>query len=781
MAEFIRKELSEGWRLAVVDDAVIQTKQKEICTLQDMEQSGARLINAQVPGDWPLDYVRESLLDNPYFGNNYLGLMHYETAHVYYGLRFDWTETPDENTFLYFEGMDTVADVYLNGKKIGHGENMFIPYEFQASGLKKGKNELLVHLSPVVLEARKYPIAAHETMLKYNFESLVIRKAAHSFGWDICPRIVSAGIWRPVWIIQEKKQRIEDVFLWVDELKDDGSAELKAAFDVEIGRESIHDYELQLEGRCGESEFCCREKLWYIHGQMKFGVKDAKLWWVRGYGDPDMYEIKATLFCRGKAVDTKEWKQGLRTISLIRDDRIIDNKEAEFCFVLNNKRIYIKGTNWVPADAFHSNDMNRIPAILDLVWDCGCNAMRIWGGGVYENDYFYRWCDEKGILVWQDFMMTCGVYPKTERMKAQLEEEATVIVRRLRHHACIGLWAGDNECDFIGYEQTGGRMDPNQNELTRVILPRVLHANDMTRPYLPSSPYISPASFRSGAIQETPEQHLWGPRDYYKGHFYHDHKATFASEMGYHGCNSPASVRKFIPEAFLWPEKDNPMWIYHAASPELVNSPYRYRIGLMSKQIAYLFRQEPENLSQYARMSQISQAEAKKYFVESFRSHKGLRTGLIWWNMMDNWPQFSDAVVDYYFCKKLAYYFIRRSQQPLCLMMDDKDGPLTLYCVNDHQQDIPVSYRITEADTDALVAQGECIAAADASTKAMEMPDDRKPHFYAIHWETANGNESTKGANHYLQGQPRFDYEWYMLCLKKLGFDEFEGFEGEEE
>ena len=253
MADYLRKELKEGWNLVVLDDKEIK---KEICTLEDMENCRGRLISAQVPGDWPLDYVRHGLLEEPFFGDNYLKLMDYETAHVYYGLRFHWCEEADENTCLYFEGMDTVADVYLNGVKIGHGENMFIPHEFQAKGLKKGENELLVHLSPVVLEARKYPIAAHETMLKYNYESLVIRKAAHCFGWDICPRIVSAGLWRPVWIRQKKKQRIEDVFLWVDEICDNGSARLTAAFDVEIGRESIHGYELQLEGECGESSFC---------------------------------------------------------------------------------------------------------------------------------------------------------------------------------------------------------------------------------------------------------------------------------------------------------------------------------------------------------------------------------------------------------------------------------------------------------------------------------------------------------------------------------------------
>lgn len=765
-------ELKNDWELTVLNDCDLKG---EICTGEMLAGYGKKPISAQVPGDWPLDYVRHGLMEDPFFGCNYLELMKYETAHVYYTVAFEWEDEPDEQTYLYFEGIDTVADIYLNGVKIGHTENMFIPHEFIASSLVRGKNEMLIHFSPVALEARKHPIAAHHTMLKYNYESLVIRKAAHCFGWDICPRIVSAGLWRPVWIRRKKSVRIEDVFVWVEKLEPNGSASLRASFDIEIGRDSIHSYELQLEGVCEDSHFCVKEKLWFVHGQLRWQIANPKLWWLRGYGAPDRYEMTATLLHNGEAVDELRWKQGLRTIDLVRDDQIIGDNEAEFCFVVNGKRVYIKGTNWIPADAFHSNDMNRIPDILALVWDIGCNAMRIWGGGVYENDFFYDWCDEKGILIWHDFMMACGVYPKTDRMKQQLEEEARTVVRRLRNHACICLWAGDNECDSVGYEQTGGRMDPTQNELTRTILPNVLYGEDMSRPYLPSSPYVSHQSYLDGHIQETPEQHLWGPRDYYKGHFYHDHHATFASEMGYHGCNSPASIRKFIPQAFLWPEKDNKMWIYHAASPEVDHSPYRYRIQLMSDQIGYLFDQAPQDLNEYAYMSQISQAEAKKYFVESFRSHKGVRTGLMWWNIMDNWPQFSDAVVDYYFCRKLAYFYIRRSQQPLCLMMDDKDGQLMLYAVNDHLDSLDLHYHVEDMDSGITVAAGCCTVQADSSCALQTITDDGRLHFYVIRWETENGET---GINHYLQGKPPVSFKWYMDCLRRLGLDEFEGFGG---
>lgn len=764
------KEINQNWKLMLVDDADLQG---EIRSMEDFSLYQSPILDGSVPGDWPLDYVKAGLLEDPFFGDNYLKLRDYENSHVYYAVKFDWDRDVNSLCYLKFEGIDTVADIYLNGKKIGHAENMYIPHEFAADGLVKGENELLVHISPVVLEARKYPIAAHNSMLKYNYESLVIRKATHMFGWDICPRIVSSGLWRPVSVIEKKAERIEDVFLWVNQLCPDGTAHCSVSFDIEIGRKPIKYYELKLEGVCGESNFSVSQKLWYIHGQMRFELPDAKLWWPRGYGEQNQYIITATLLRDGETVDTYTFKQGIRTTQLVYDEFIEGDKEAEFCFIINGKRVFIKGTNWVPADAFHSNDAKRIPEILNLVKDIGCNAMRIWGGGVYENDYFYDWCDENGIMLWHDFMMACGVYPQTERMKKQLEEEATVIVRRLRSHASICLWAGDNECDWCYYNDTGKRVNPNENELTRKILPKVLRSEDFSRPYLPSSPYVSSQSYATENPMRTPEQHLWGPRDYFKGNFYHDHIATFASEMGYHGCNSPESIKKFIPKEYLWPEKDNPMWLYHSASPELEDSPYTYRIPLMSGQIGYVFKQEPQNLEEYAYMSQICQAEAKKYFVESFRSHKGVRTGLIWWNIMDNWPQFSDAVVDYNFCRKLAYFYIRRSQQPLCLMMDDKSGDLVLYAVNDYQKQLTVHFKVTDVDTGEVISSGTSVVGADVSYALQTIRDDGEIHFYAIEWETSDGE---KGINTYLQGKPRYDFEWYMSCLKKLHLDEFEGF-----
>ena len=758
-------KLQENWQLCVVDDAKL-----EGCAAKRADLS-ENWIAAQVPGDWVLDYVRAGLLEEPYYQDNYLKIRDYENSHIFYSTKFFW-EGAAERTFLQFDGIDTVADVYLNGVLIGHAENMYIPHEFEAKSLVQGENELLVHIKPVCLEARKYPIGAFHTTCKYNYEALVIRKATHMFGWDICPRIVTSGLWREVSVVQKPEEHVENAFLWIENLTPEGDAKCCLTFDVNLGNKPVKGYKLSVEGTCGDHQFKAEQDLWYIHGRIQFTVEQPKLWWPRGYGEQNLYQITVTLLKDGEEADRLEFRQGLRTTELVRDDLMDENGKGDFCFVINGQRVYVMGTNWVPADAFHSNDDNRIPDIIDLVEDIGCNAMRVWGGGVYESDLFYDLCDEKGILIWQDFMMACGVYPHTERMLSQLEEEAAAVVRRLRHHACICLWAGDNECDqnYCWFET---KRDPSLNVLTRGVLPKVLRTEDFSRPYLPSSPYVSHQAFEQGRQKDTPEQHLWGPRDYFKGHFYHDATAVFASEMGYHGCNSPESIYRFIGKEKSWPVDGNEMYLYHAASPELTDSPYTYRIPLMSGQLKFLFDQEPENLDEYARMSQISQAEAKKFFVESFRSRRGKRTGLIWWNIMDCWPQISDAVVDYYFCKKLAYFFIRRSQQPVCLMMDDHTKELVLYGVSELPEDCKVTFTVRDIESGKKIAEGESILAGRASTPLYTIRDDGAHRIYSIEWEIDNG---VTGNNHYLQGQPPYSYEWYMSCLKKLGYDEFVGF-----
>ncbi len=312
-------------------------------------------------------------------------------------------------------------------------------------------------------------------------------------------------------------------------------------------------------------------------------------------------------------------------------------------------------------------------------------------------------------------------------------------------------------------EWQGAGKDPNTNVLTREVLPRVLRDEDPIRPYLPSSPYIGRNAFDGGS-KCLPEDHLWGPRDYYKSDFYKKSLCHFVTEIGYHGCPSPDSVREFISPDELWPYQDNEQWLLHSTSPIPGVDLYDYRVELMAKQVRKLFGQVPDNLDDYAFASQASQAEALKFFIELFRSEKWRRTGIIWWNLIDGWPQFSDAIVDYYFRKKLAYQFVRRSQMPLCLMLTEPDnGKHQLVATNDFRQDIELEYCLSVIGTGEILRSGAACAAGGSVTSLGSISaSDEAQRFYVIEWKSAK----SVGINHYLSGEPPFDLGVYRKWLE---------------
>ena len=372
-------------------------------------------------------------------------------------------------------------------------------------------------------------------------------------------------------------------------------------------------------------------------------------------------------------------------------------------------------------------------------------------------------------------------------MRAQIETEAVHVVRAFRNHASLAVWAGDNECDNYAPRQyyEGRRcnaVDPNLHSLTRGVIPFVLRNEDFTRPYLPSSPYADSAAFSADKLQQAAEQHLWGPRDFFKGPFYVDSTAHFASETGYHGCPSPASLRKFISPAALdrmgdGQKSDDPEWMLHSSTFRTDSfAPFNYRTSLMIRQVERLFGSAPEDLERFALMSQISQAEAKKFFIEHFRCAKWRRTGIIWWNLIDGWPQVSDAVVDWYGTKKLAYWYIKRSQQPFCLMFDEPEsGVLTLKAANDTRRSVAVQYTVTDLIADRVALTGRCAAAPDETAAIAKLPET-PGSFYLIEW---TGDET--GRNHYTADiYHGLNFDTYLTGMRRAGFlASLEGF-GEE-
>lgn len=779
MAHILNK-FENAWQLTLIPHRELMEKGLDLKNGEALENCGYLTVPAKVPGNFELDLYNAGIEPDPFFSQNTYLYYKYENRHLFYKTNFISDRKGSKNTYLRFDGIDTVADIILNGEIIAHTDNMFVEHEINVENkLIIGENELIVHIYPSMIEARKYEVTPNQRAQEYNYASLHLRKSAAMFGWDILSRFVSGGIWKEVKLIEKLPERFEQVYVYttgVDTKRN--QAKVSCFYQVETDADLLYDYRVLFEGKCGTSNFKSEKRLWHTYGEISLTIEDVKLWYPRNNGEQNLYDIKVSLICGGEILDVKEIKFGVRMVELIRTSTTNEKGEGEFLFKINGKKVFCMGTNWVPLDSFPSKNAQRLNKALDLTYDCGCNIIRVWGGSVYESDEFYNYCDEKGIMVWQDFCMGCGTYPQDELMQKNLRDEAVKVVKRLRNHPSLVLWAGDNENDLCIEGWHNFKGDPNKNVLTRKVLPEVIAEYDRVRPYLPSSPYVDEKAFLTD--KPTSEDHLWGPRDYFKGNFYKTSVCHFASETGYHGCPSPKSLEKYINKNQLWPIKNeagkvNPDWICHAAEMDLeFKGPYEYRINLMINQYNTLFDKEAKSLEEFSIGSQISQAEAKKYFIERFRLSKWRRTGIIWWNIIDGWPQISDAVVDYYYNKKLAYHYIKRSQQRLSLMFDEpENGKMKLYAVNDYQNDLKGNFKVTDILSGTVKAKGEFSVTADSSEAIMEIPEITDFKFLLIEWET-EGN--VKGKNHFTTKTLKISQNEYMEALKKAGFDEFEGF-----
>jgi beta-mannosidase len=756
-----------------------------------LKAQGLTPIEATVPGETALDLSRQGILPKDlYFGENPLNLRPYELYEWWYQREFT---TPagvaGRRVELHFHGVDCLATYWLNGKQIGESQDSLIDFYFDVTGKLNATapNVLTVRLRSPIIEAagKHYDPAYTVKALDTNQEANWIRRPAHSYGWDILPRVVSAGLWRPVELIIHAPQEITDMYFTTLEA-DATRARLIVTYQLATDLEMLPQLHLRLRARCGDASFSYYQKVQFPVGRLDIEVKNPQLWWPRGYGDANLYTVTTELvqsdavppgtrsqgpvppaLASAKVLATREDTIGIRKAELIRTEITTMEKPGQFMFKVNGVPILVKGSNWVPADAFHSRDAGRYERILAMFIDLKCNFLRSWGGGVYEDDAFFNICDRNGIMIWQDFALANAVYPMTEDFLDLVRQEAVSVVTKLRNHPSVVLWAGDNEVDGA-YLYHG--LDPAHNKINRQVIPEVLFRCDPYRPYLPSSPYISPEVAATGDHRLMPEEHLWGPRDYFKSTYYTEHTAEFVSEAGYHGCPSLSSIKRFIGEDHLWPPDNDPQWILH--STDWVGNPYR--IKLMLNQVKELFGIEPANIEDFILASQISQAEAKKFFVEMTRLRKWRSTGMVWWNVMDGWPQFSDAIVDYYFNKKLAYYYLRRVQEPICLMVDEpKNWHCRVVMGDDSREDASGHYRIWDADSGETLLEGDYAVKANENLDLGEIQvfhSDKR--LFLMEW-TANGK---KHANHFLQGMPPYSLDKYKEWLTKIagleeGFD----------
>ncbi|MFH0758342.1 MAG: glycoside hydrolase family 2 TIM barrel-domain containing protein [Bacteroidota bacterium] len=744
---------------------------------RELKRSDFSSIPATVPGNVEIDLQRAGVIDDPMIGDNVYDLRRYESFQWWYHRSFGKPDVAKgERIELSLEGIDCIADVWLNGVKIARVENMFVEHHFDVTDLVREKNQLYICIHSTVLEARKH--IRNNFGVRYDAlaEAVSVRKAPHMFGWDIMPRLVSAGIWREVNLEIIPPSHWESVY-WVTKKVDVNQREASMYVDWQFATDRLNIDDLTMEIKLERDGMVAFEKSVKVYTTVSRerieGLENMDFWWPRGFGEPALYTATLKLMDGDALLCENRQQIGIRTVELVRTEVNTQEDPGEFVFVVNGEKVFVKGTNWVPLDALHSRDKQHVQGAVDMLADLNCNMVRLWGGNVYESDVFYDLCDRNGIMVWQDFTMGCTTYPQSREFAEKVRVEAGKAIRRLRNHPSIVLWAGNNENDVsLNWSDDQSHLDPNTDVISRQVLPLAVREYDPKTHFLPSSPFISSELFslhKRIDPDASPEMHLWGPRGYYKAPFYTANRAKFVSEIGYHGCPSRKSLEKMMEPGFVYPWKEGFQWNRQWQAKAVMSHPNaetsRDRNNLMINQVKILFGVVPTDLDTFIFASQVVQAEAMKYFVEFWRMNKFDRNGILWWNLRDGWPIISDAIVDYYGRKKLAYHYIKKVQKDVCVMIGDeglvKDAPGAghpIVVVNDTREAVSGRMTVRDADTGQVVFRKSFHTEENGKSVEGYLPDPGKTTLWLIEWEV---NEEVH-TNHYLAYEPVIDLKKYM-------------------
>ncbi len=635
----------------------------------------------------------EVLMENGVISDVYTGnpkdTEKFELNEYVFAKEFDFDKSNGEDLVLRLDGIDTIADVYLNGFLLGRTENELVEHEFDVTSLVKDKkNKLIIHILSSLKEAYNYENTPDTVFMQHgNAENGNIRKSASQYGWDILPRVMSSGITKDVYIIRKARVEIEDIYLTTLYVTDN-QAGLEFFYNLKAPVEDYGKYKINIKLTCKESKYSYDFHVAYKSETKYLFLDNPKLWWPNGMGEQNLYDIKVTVLDGEKEIAVKEFKTGIRHLVLKRDFEYGD-RDA-FCFYINNKYLKCKGANIVPPDVLHSKTKNSYGFIVKGLKENNTNLIRIWGGGVYFDEEFYSLCDEAGILIWQDIMLSCHAYPQAEKLKKELFNEVVKVAKKYRNHASLGLYCGSNETDW-SYYCVG--LSPELDKLTREVIPSALAISDPHRIYYPSTPLFSKEYYKKYGgfflitlkdIEENrvylSEEHYWWHRDDFRA--FKNIKHNFVGEIGYSGCPNISTVKKFTDNL-------NP---FSPDNPELKKRDYATDPGF-DYGVKYLFEDKIENVEDIIKATQYYQGEAYKFLLEQMRLDEKLN-GVIIWTFNEGYPSFGSGLMDYYGIKKDSFYFVKNSQEPVQILVKDLENKLEFYLCNDTISDEKVEFSL---------------------------------------------------------------------------------------
>ncbi len=632
-------------------------------------------LSANVPGCVHLDLLHHEKIKDPFFGNNeeklqWIGETDWEYKTVFNGEDVLNNDRVD----LVFEGLDTYADVYLNDSLILTVDNMFRTWELDVSYLvNPGKNELYIRFNaPGKIEKEKATQVGYKLPEARGFT----RKAPYQYGWDWGPTFITSGIWRQAFLRTWNNARIKDVQHIQNTLSQE-LAKYTAVCEIESTRDQKGNFQLKTDGKIlAERPLILNKGINMVN--LPFEIENPEIWWPNGLGEQPLYEIECVLNTRSSN-DTYTSKIGIRDIELVKEK---DQIGESFYFRVNGEPVFMKGANYIPQDNFPSRVTDeKYRQTLQTAIDANMNMLRVWGGGIYEKDIFYELCDEMGILVWQDFMFACNMYPGDKAFVDNVKQEAIQNVMRLRNHPCIAIWCGNNEVDegwfnwgwqkSLGYSESDSlEVWNNYVKVFEELLPEVIDQYDHQRPYWPSSP-------KKGWGHEQAlyfgDMHYWGvwwgeePFEVYEKKV-----GRFMTEYGFQGIPDVKTLQASLNDGDLKLESEN--LLNHQKHPR----------GMELIQM-YMERDfnVPQKFEHYAYVSQLVQAYGIKTALEAHRRAKPNCMGTLYWQLNDCWPVISWSSVDYNNRWKALHYFTRDIFEDYLISFEEKDESLSVFVVSD--------------------------------------------------------------------------------------------------
>ena len=670
----------------------------------DWQFRQARLNNwypATVPGTVHTDLMANRIIEDPYFRLNERGVQWVDKEDWIYETHFEAGADllARERIELVFEGLDTYADVYLNDEKILTTDNMFRRWRTEVKRLlRPGENALKVYFhSPIKVDLPKYD------SLPYRYEAINDQSANGGlFDKHLSVFARKAGIWRPVYLEGWNGIRIRDVFYRQEEV----TAE-RARVQVEVEINAVREQPravvtVTAPGEGIEASVTTPLRPGVNHVTVPLDIASPKRWWTRELGEPHLYEFRTSV-AAGDASDSRTTRIGLRSLRLVRE-KVSDG--TTFRFELNGEPLFAKGANYIPCDVFLPRVTRAVyEKTIDDAAAVNMNMLRVWGGGVYEDDVFYELCDERGILVWQDFMFACSIYPAEGAWLENVRLEAEDNIRRLRNHPSIAVWCGNNECNdaWFGWGWNTRYTKQGHPEYDKIIdtqfkrqyyevLPEAVAAFSPGTPYHPSSPWSCYEGTSENSEGDTHFWRVWHSRAPIAE--YNTTRSRFFSEYGFQSFPEYASVLRFAPE-----ERDqdieSEVMMAHQRGGDFANMRIRQ----------YLEDEywPARDFRTFLYMSHVLQGDAIKTAIEAHRRDKPYCWGSLFWQHNDCWPVASWASRDWYGRWKAQHYFARPAFDDLLVSPCTANGRLEIFLVSDRRETVRGKLETTVLKMDGTV------------------------------------------------------------------------------